>query len=480
MEERKRQPNVLFLMTDQFRGDWMSCVGGPARTPNLDLIASEGVVFTRCSTCAPLCVPARVGLFSGKYAHTTGAWDNTKFILSEDANIWSKKFRGLGYSTSMFGKTHLHGGSGDIISREPMLEAYGFDAYDEITGPHASCKSRTHMTERWKELGLFDAFAADVAERGKTPFAKPSPLPLEEYYDVYVGDRGVEYLQNYTGDRPWFCHVSFGGPHEPWDVPEPYSSMYRKEDMPRPRPRMKNANPDRPRGETDVRMSVKKIHCTPEVAAEIRADYSGNCTLIDDQIGRIFDVIRARAEWDNTIILFTADHGEMNGDQEFVNKRTFLDGALNIPLIIRTPETAAKGGFVTDALVSLIDVGPTLVDLCGGAVDYPQCGLSLRGVIEGTCEKPRDYVLSELMGEIMYMDEEWKAAVNTHGEIYLLFDRKNDPEEQLNLAASEEARDTENMLRAKIIKAVAGNIIQPSTAVQGSKALHRRETGETT
>ena len=70
MEERKRQPNVLFLMTDQFRGDWMSCVGGPARTPNLDLIAREGVLFTRCSTCAPLCVPARVGLFSGKYAHT--------------------------------------------------------------------------------------------------------------------------------------------------------------------------------------------------------------------------------------------------------------------------------------------------------------------------------------------------------------------------------------------------------------------------
>ena len=109
MSQEKRQPNVLFIMADQFRGDYMSCVGGPARTPNLDAIAEEGVVFTQCSTCAPLCVPARIGLFSGKYAHTTGAWDNEKFILSSDANIWSKQLRSLGYATSLFGKTHLHG-----------------------------------------------------------------------------------------------------------------------------------------------------------------------------------------------------------------------------------------------------------------------------------------------------------------------------------------------------------------------------------
>ena len=241
--------------------------------------------------------------------------------------------------------------------------------------------------------------------------------------------------------------------------------------MPAPRPAMKNANPDRPRGETDFRMHKPQIHCNTEQAAEIRANYCGNCTLIDEMIGRMVEVIKARGEWDNTVVLFTSDHGEMNGDQEFVNKRSFLDGALNIPLVIRTPETIGKGGVQTDALVSLIDVGPTLVELCGGSIDYPQCGKSLCGVLDGSCEKPRDYVLSELSGEIMYMDEDHKVFVNNKGEIYMLFDRKNDKEEQYNLAASEEAAEIENELRKKVMKAIAENIIIPSTAVQTAKAI---------
>ena len=113
----------------------------------------------------------------------------------------------------------------------------------------------------------------------------------------------------------------------------------------------------------------------------------------------------------------------------------------------------------------------TLIELCGGEIDYPQCGKSLCGVIDGSCEKPRDYVLSELSGEIMYMDEDWKVFVNNKGEIYMLFDRKNDREEQFNLAASEEARETENVLRAKIMKAIAENVIIPSTTVQTATAI---------
>ena len=234
---------------------------------------------------------------------------------------------------------------------------------------------------------------------------------------------------------------------------------------------MKNANPDRPQGETDFRMHKENVHCLPDKAPEIRANYCGNCTLIDEMIGKIVDVIKARGEWDNTVVLFTSDHGEMNGDQEFVNKRTFLDGALNIPLVIRTPETIKEGGIQTDALVSLIDVGPTLIELCGGEIDYPQCGKSLCGVLNCVEEKPRDYVLSELSGEFMYMDENYKALVNTKGEIYMLFDRKNDKDEQYNLAASKVAVDIENDIRKKLLTAIAENIIIPSTTVQTAKAV---------
>ena len=458
-----KRPNILFIMADQFRSDIMSCAGGPAHTPNLDAIAQEGIRFTQCATVAPLCIPARVSLFTGKYPHTTGAWDNASFVLSPNANIWSKSFRELGYATSLFGKTHLHGSKCDFIARESYLHGYGFDTVDEITGPHASCESRTYMTDMWKEHGHFDAFVEDMHKRGKTPKAYPSPVPLEDFYDVYVGNCGVNYLKNYDGDKPWFCHVSFGGPHEPWDTPEPYNKLYDPEKMPLPDPRMQDVNPDRPRGVTDNLMEKKKIQCNVEQAKEIRADYCGACTLIDEMIGRMIDTIKARGEWDNTIVLFTSDHGELNGDQGFVNKRNFFHGALNVPMIIRTPETVGKGGMVTDAPVNLIDAGPTLVDLAGGVIDYPQFGLSLRGVIDGTNPRPRDYVLSELSGEVMYCDDEWKVVLNKNGEIYLLFDMKNDPHEQKNLAAAPGMEEISKQLICKVMQAVAVNrCLKPS------------------
>ena len=453
----KKQPNILFLFADQFRGDYMSCAGGPAKTPNLDSIAAEGVLFTNCSTVAPLCVPARVSLFTGKYPHTTGAWDNSDYILSPEATIWTKEFKKLGYDTSLFGKTHLHTNKGNMIEREWLINGYGFDTVNESCGPHAICSSISHMSLEWDEKGIYKPFCEDLHVRGKLPHAKPSPLPLEDYYDVYVGQKGKQYLENYDGDKPWFCHISFAGPHEPWDTPEPYASMYKREDMPAPLPPHVSLNPDRPKGEADARLAKKDLQCSPEVAAEIRADYCGGCTLIDDQIGEIIDVIKKRGEWDNTIVLFTSDHGEQNGDQGFVNKRNFYQGALNIPLVIRTPETIATGGRVTDTLVSLLDVGPTLTELAGKKLDYEQFGKSLCGILDGTETDARDYVLSEYFGEIMYKDHDWKIVTNNKGEVYLLFDLKNDPGEQRNLAASPEGEEITAILREKMMMALAEN-----------------------
>lgn len=461
MAERK-QPNILFLFADQWRADHLSCVGGPARTPNLDSIAAEGVVFTNCSTVAPLCVPARISLFTGKYPHTTGAWDNSEYVLSPDAPIWTKEFRGLGYDTSLFGKTHLHTTFGNVIGREWLVNGYGFDTVNEIAGPRGIGRSYTYMGEDWKAKGLYEPFCKDMDDRGKRPHAKPSPLPLEDYYDVYVGQRGKEYLENYSGEKPWFCHISFAGPHEPWDTPEPYASMYRKEDMPKPLPIEVSVNPERPTGEADVRRELPDQKCSPDIAPEIRANYCGGCTLIDDQIGEIIDVIKKRGEWENTIVLFTSDHGEQNGDQGFVQKRCFYRSALNIPLVIRTPETAVGRGKMTDTLVSLLDVGPTLTELAGKKLDYEQFGKSLCRIIDGTETDVRDYVLSEYYGEIMYMDHEWKIVTNNKGEVYMLFDMVNDPDEQRNLAAAPEAAKITAVLREKMMRAIAENqCLQP-------------------
>ena len=462
MEKKNSHPNILFIMADQFRSDVMSCVGGSAQTPNLDALAAEGVCFTNCCTVAPLCVPARISMMTGKYPHTTGVWDNADYALSPEANLWTKVIHAQGYGSGLFGKTHLHTDFGDMISREPIVQGYGFDTVNEVSGPHSTCQTRTHMSEEWKAKGVWEAYCADMLSRTKVPCAKPSPLPLEDYYDVYVGRKGREFLAQYHEDKPWFCHVSFGGPHEPRDTPEPYASMYRPEDMPAPLPHIQESTADRPRGEYDRIYAKKEIRCSEETAGEIRANYCGGVTLIDKMIGEIIDTIKKRGEWENTVVLFTSDHGEMNGDHGFVNKRNFLRPSLNIPLILRTPETAKKGGSVSNALVSLLDIGPTLAELAGGTLEYAQCGKSLCPVLEGAAEH-RSYILSEYAGEIMYMDREWKMVTNKAGEPYLLFDMQKDPQELQNLIGAPEYETVVVTLERKLMRAIAENrCLKPS------------------
>lgn len=451
------RPNILFIMADQFRGDVMGCAGGPARTPNLDALAGEGVLFTNCCTAAPLCVPARISMMAGLYPHDTGAWDNAPYALSPEAPMWSRVIRALGYGSAVFGKLHLHTDYGDIIARGDVVRGYGFETVDETSGPHAACRARTHMGELWKALGLWDGYCADMRGRGKAPRAKPSPLPLEAYYDVYVGRRGREYLEGYGGEAPWFCHVSFGGPHEPWDTPEPYAGLYKGAALPPPLPPVRDRFVGRPRGEYDRLWETGELHCDEKTAREIRADYCGGVTLIDEMIGGLLETVRRRGEWEHTVVLFTSDHGELNGDHGLVNKRNFLRPALNVPLIVRTPETARRGGRRCGGLVSLLDVGPTLAELAGGTLDYEQFGRSLIPCIRDPERPHRDYILSEYAGEIMYMDREWKLAVNRHGEPYQLFHLAEDSGETDNLAGAPEYREREAALERRLFRAVSEN-----------------------
>ena len=355
------KPNILFLMTDQQRWDAMGASGDWVRTPALDRIAREGVRFTQCVTTTPICIPARVTLATGRYPHNNAVWRNIDYALPPDAPTWMRALRDLGYRTSLFGKTHLHPHRGDLREREDLLDAYGLDDVDEIGGPRASAQVMSHMTAMWEAKGLLEAYRADFADRFATKphVARPSVLPLEDYADVYVGQQAKRYLESYERDEPWCCWVSFGGPHEPWDAPEPYASMYDPEAMPAPVPRPQEDQP-RPQGWLDYYMAHSSPHFDPGDEGAMRANYAGNVTLIDDQIGQIIDAIDERGELGNTVIGFTSDHGEMNGDWGLIYKMNFLDGALRVPMLVRTPATAAavNGERTSDALVENCDLGP--------------------------------------------------------------------------------------------------------------------------
>ena len=230
--------------------------------------------------------------------------------------------------------------------------------------------------------------------------------------------------------------------------------MYDPKDMPPavPRPFAEK----RPRGHLDRMMRRMNPAFEPGEIGRLRANYAGNVTLIDDQIGEILDAIEARGELENTIIVHTSDHGEMNGDYGLIYKSNFLNGAVRIPLLVRIPKESGlqtpPTGTICESPVEWIDIGPTLVEMVGGELEHRQFGKSLCPVLTQPEAPHRDFAISEIEGEIMLLNREWKAALNADGEVYLLFNVQNDPNEIQNLAGRSEVADIETALRLQILE----------------------------
>jgi len=451
-------------MTDQQRWDALNCVGGWARTPALDRIAAEGARFTNCVSNSPVCIPTRLSLATGLYPHNTGVWNNLHHQMSAQQPTWMQAVRAAGYRTSLFGKTHLHPHSGDLRAREGLMRLYGLDDVDEIGGPRASARCLSHMTAGWAAKGKWEAYREDYRERfaNKPHTVRPSTLGLEDYADRYVGERARQYLSRYDRDQPWCCWVSFGGPHEPWDAPEPYASMYDPRDMPAPLdlPADWDGGATRPRGALDDRLASRPAPTAEEVAA-MRANYAGNVSLIDDEIAGVIEVIEARGEWDNTVVVMSSDHGEMNGDFGLIYKSQFLNSAARVPLLVRAPGRTTAGSVCTSP-VEWFDIGPTLVEAAGGELRHRHFARSLGPVLDSLApEGPaspspgathRSEALCELDNEIAMLDERWKMALNAAGQTYLLFDLQSDPDEQHNLAGDAGYADVAGQLRQRVLE----------------------------
>jgi arylsulfatase len=468
-----RKPNILLLLTDQHRWDALGCSGGWVASPNLDRIAAEGVVFSNCVTAAPVCVPARLSLAVGRYPHNLGVWSNRRVTLAPTAPTWMRGLRDSGYRTSLFGKTHLHPhDGGDLRDREHLLHAYGFDDVDEVPGPHAASRITCHMTDEWQKRGLLHAFRCDMERRRNAafPIVRPSPLGLDDYYDTYVGRAAVSYLRAYDSPKPWFCWVGFPGPHEPWDVPEPYASMYVAADMPEPIPYPSHwyrGHQSRALGWLDQRLTRQGPLITTSLAKKLRANYAGSISLIDRLIGEIIAALLTRGMFDHTVVIFTSDHGEMAGDFGLLMKSVMLDGAVRIPLLIRTPATArkARGMRVVPYPVELIDIGPTLVELAGGFSPQQQFGRSLVPVLERREAAHRSEAIIEHRREITLFNHRWKMTLNASGKPYLLFDRREDPYEWKNLAGRKAYTSLERALIDQIAVRFDGACLGDSAPV---------------
>jgi arylsulfatase len=432
---------------DQLRADGLGVTGGWVRTPNIDRLAESGILFEQVYANSAECVPARFSLATGLYPHQTGVDVNRRATLNPAVPTWSRIAADAGYRTSVFGKTHLHPHEGDLRERTALLHAQGFQEVHEVTGPRASAEAASEMTDAWEERGELDRYREDVKQRFaiKPHLVRPSTLPLDLYYDVYVGTRARNHLAQQTTGRPWICWVSFPGPHEPWDAPEPYASMYRPEDMPPPLPQIQGRFEE---GllHRSIASAKQRPTLEPGDVARMRANYAGNVTLIDDQIGDILTTLRSTGELDRTMIVVTSDHGELNGDHGFIYKSNFLDASVRVPLLIRPP--GGTDPRRSSALVELMDVAATIADAAepGAQLGHAR---SLREILGGDTQH-RDVVYAEFDRHTMYVDADWKAELTPRGTVSMLVDRRNDPHEQHSLVG-----DRTEGVQNRIVQSVA-------------------------
>ena len=446
------KPNIIYIFSDQHRGDTLGSVGHPTIiTPNLDKLASEGVNFTRCCTNSPLCMPARASMMTGKYVNEHGVWTN--FVeANPNGPSHVRNLRQAGYHTALIGKTHLwiHGERSETRQtsvhtndKKSILEDWGFTDIYELTGPIASIVVNSPYTDYLKEKGLLRSHRKYMIEyftkwnKGKAkPWEEPPcPLPTEDHMDSFTGRKTVEWIQNYKDKKPFYLQVLFPGPHDPFDSPAEYRAMYNPEDMPVGILEW----PQKP-----IPGNVRRVlnwsglkGMTPAQNQLLRTFYYAKITLIDEYIGKIMKALEEKDLLDNTWIIYNSDHGEMLGDHMMSHKIVFYEGALRIPCIFRPP--GGIKGWECQGLTDHLDIAASLIDIAGAK---PLEGSDGQSIIPKINEGPngikaqegKDAIFSEVHGFSMVRTERYKMAVksNTRRPVEL-YDLKKDPNELNNL-----------------------------------------------
>ena len=490
MADRAR--NVLFIMCDQLRWDYLSCAGHPTlRTPNIDALAARGVRFSRAYCQSPICGSSRMSFYTGRYVQSHGAaWNN--FPLKVGEMTLGDHLRPLGVRTALVGKTHM---KADIegmarLGIDPnsvigvRVAECGFEPYERDDGLHGSGPDgkydpRVPRYERYlRELGYTgDNLWDDWANAGEDAEGnllsgwllkhsrRPARIREEHSETPYMTRRAMRFIED-AGDAPWCLHLSYIKPHWPYIVPAPYHAMYGEKDVvPAVRAQSERADPH-PIYREFMNHRVGKAFSREEVRRAVIPAYMGLIAQIDDQIGVLMRFLQERALLEDTMIVFTSDHGDYLGDHWLGEKDLFHDASVRIPLIVVDPSPAADAtrGSVSEALVESVDLAPTFVEFFGGdAQPHRLEGRALQPLLHAS-EQPawRRYAISEYDYSVsptarvldvrptdarmfMVADRRWKY-VHADGFRPMLFDLENDPGELVDLGADPSLADVRSRL----------------------------------
>jgi arylsulfatase A-like enzyme len=395
------QPNVLLITLDQWRADCLSAVGHPClRTPNLDRLAADCVLFRNHYTQASPCGPARASLLTGLYAHNHRSVRNGTPLDDRHTNL-AREARKAGYDPVLFGYTDTAVDPRVHAPDDPALNTYegvlpGFHPGVILSmqlGPWLADLARKGYAIPAKPKDIW--LPRDTGAVGPGPTFAPARYGAEDSETRFLTDAALTHL----ADCPegWFLHLAYLRPHPPFIAPEPYNAMYDPAEIP---PFRRAANPTQEGAQHPwLAYHLAKIHAAPlpeqeqpllgslddRALRQLRATYYGMISQVDDELGRLFAALRASGAYDNTLIIVTADHGEQLGDHWMVGKDGYFDAAFHIPLLLRDPRAPkAARGLAVDAFTEAVDVMPTVLEFLDLAVPPQLDGRSLARFLAGT------------------------------------------------------------------------------------------------
>jgi arylsulfatase A-like enzyme len=419
--------NIIFLLPDQLRPDFLGCYGARfMSTPHIDALSDKGVTYRRAVSPSPICVPARASLLTGMNSVQHGVIENYSWLRPDRAACgiatWPELLAAAGYHTEAIGKMHFYpwdkseGFAHRVIS-EDKRHIHIRDDYAEYLEAHSLRKYHGNEHD-----GYFENKGAII-----------SKIPAEHQVDKWVADRACEFIKNYSGNQPFALTVSFPGPHCPYDPPIELADLYRPEDMPASIPATDDSRLFR---ELVIGMNkrpwnqVDYTDFQDRHKRQIRAHYAALVHQIDQGIGRIMAALNASRFRDDTVIIFASDHGDFLGDFDLIGKHLFFEPSIRVPLIIKLPGSSSSRP--VDSLVALTDVTATIVALAGvdrsgwgDSIVLPELGLAQT--------RSRDHLFGATEFGLMVNANEWKLCRYKNGHV-AFYNLSDDPHEQRNLA----------------------------------------------
>ena len=491
--------NILFIMADQLRWDYLSCYGHPhLNTKNIDKLSERGVLFNAAYVQAPVCGPSRASYYTGRTVFSHGStWNQVPLPIGE--LTIGDYLRKSGIRTCVVGKTHMRP---DLDSMERLgiskntdigsiISEPGFEPYERDDGLHPN----NHIKNSTKKLN-YNEWLNKLGYQGENPWNswansaegengeilsgwrlrnsnKPARIPEKHSETAFMTDRAMEFIDE-TNDKPWFLHLSYIKPHWPYIAPAPYHNMFSPNQHYSVQRSEKEKKINHPVYKAFMKNSISQTFSKEKVRETVLAGYMGLIKQIDDNLGRLFNFLEDKKRMNDTMIVFTSDHGDYHGDHWLGEKEMFHEQIVKVPMIIYDPTNEANKmrGKKENRFVEAIDLLPTFLDAVKSNESKHRLeGRSLLPLIRGQkITEWREAVFSETdysfnearkilnigasdARAFMIRDSKWKY-IYYKGFPCQLFDLESDPDEFNDLGQSKEHQNIREVMKEKLLKRI--------------------------